>query len=336
MPRPIEQRVRSGLVRKLFVLVVKLSIGLAILYWLTASGRFDYKVYGQLVEKRSGVFILGAMLTQMLAILLPQFRWWLLVRALNIPLTLIDILKLGFAGSFASILVPGMVGYEGVRIWFLRTRHPDKTFIGISTMVLDRLIGMIALFGLGTLCGMGLLLMSNSRWTGRLLLVSVPVLALLVVILGVFCGFLPQVGMRRWRRFHWVDEAVGAWEVYQGQRWVLTSSLLLSFGAQISKCISVCFGLLAIGKPLLILGVFTVTPVVALVRSIPLTPLGLGVSDAAAAELFTLVGMSGGAEVHMLGRGISVLLCLVSGLVFLHRWRPSVSVESSPVETAGK
>ena len=100
------------------------------------------------------------------------------MRALNIPLTLIDILKLGFAGSFASILVPGMVGYEGVRIWFLRTRHPDKTFIGISTMVLDRLIGMIALFGLGTLCGMGLLLMSNSRWTGRLLLVSVPVLAL--------------------------------------------------------------------------------------------------------------------------------------------------------------
>jgi hypothetical protein len=52
-------------------------------------------------------------------------------------------------------------------------------------------------------------------------------------------------------------------------------------------------------------------------QAIPLTPLGLGVTEGIASVLYPVVGLRGGAEVVILLRAFTVLLFALCGLSFL-------------------
>jgi uncharacterized membrane protein YbhN (UPF0104 family) len=64
-------------------------------------------------------------------------------------------------------------------------------------------------------------------------------------------------------------------------------------------------------------GGFFAAPLVILSSLIPLTPLGIGVTDGAAAELFARAAMPGGAAVTMLLRAVFVVICLGCGVALL-------------------
>src|SRR4051812_4742038 len=46
----------------------------------------------------------------MTAMLLTFFRWFVLVRALELPFRLRDAIRLGFIGNFFNLVIPGAVG----------------------------------------------------------------------------------------------------------------------------------------------------------------------------------------------------------------------------------
>jgi uncharacterized membrane protein YbhN (UPF0104 family) len=71
--------------------------------------------------------------------------------------------------------------------------------------------------------------------------------------------------------------------------------------------------------------VIAITCMLNLVWMVPITPLGLGVTDTAAEFLFALIGISVGAEQQMLIRLFGVLLSLAGGLAFFWRARPGTA-----------
>ena len=99
-------------------------------------------------------------------------------------------------------------------------------------------------------------------------------------------------------------------------------------------CLAAWCGMVALREPVSLMAISTVTPLVTVLRILPLSPLGLGITDAAAEGLYPLVGLQGGAENQMLMRGVFILMSLVCGIAFLLRVSPKQSDQNTSMDVA--
>src|SRR5215471_17614934 len=105
--------------------------------------------------------ILGFAIAQFLAII----RWYLLVRAQQLPFAFVEALRLGTLGIFLNTFLPGSVGGDIMKAGALAARQRRRT-VAVATVVMDRVIALwgliwfVALLGsvfwvTGTLDGLG-------------------------------------------------------------------------------------------------------------------------------------------------------------------------------------
>lgn len=104
--------------------------------FFSASKRWDYLVLGWC--------------TAMAAICLTFIRWYLLVRALELPFSLKDAFRLGFIGFFLNFFTVGVVGGDALKAVFLANQVPRHRTEAVASVVIDRIIGLFALFLLTT------------------------------------------------------------------------------------------------------------------------------------------------------------------------------------------
>jgi glycosyltransferase 2 family protein len=85
-------------------------------------------------------------------ILLTFIRWFVLVRAQELPFTPINALRLGLFGFFASTFLPGSVTGDIPKAYFLAREHSRRT-VAVATVVVDRIVGLCGLFWLAAFLG---------------------------------------------------------------------------------------------------------------------------------------------------------------------------------------
>lgn len=90
-------------------------------------------------------FLALAFMTGFAAILLTFLRWYVLVRAQDLPFTVPDALRLGFIGFFFNSLMPGSVGGDVIKAAFLAREKKDRKTVAVSTVIMDRAIALWAL-----------------------------------------------------------------------------------------------------------------------------------------------------------------------------------------------
>jgi uncharacterized membrane protein YbhN (UPF0104 family) len=96
-------------------------------------------------------FTIGALLFSAAA-LLTFVRWFVLVRAQGLPFTFASALRLGLVGLYFSAFLPGSVGGDIVKA-FAIAREQHRRTVAVATVILDRVIGLCALFWLVTMLG---------------------------------------------------------------------------------------------------------------------------------------------------------------------------------------
>jgi uncharacterized membrane protein YbhN (UPF0104 family) len=72
-------------------------------------------------------------------------RWYLLVRALDLPFTLGNAFRLGLVGAFYNAFLPGSVGGDLVKAYFIAKDQPGRRASAVATVVADRLVGLFGL-----------------------------------------------------------------------------------------------------------------------------------------------------------------------------------------------
>ena len=88
------------------------------------------------------------------AVPITMVRWWVLVRAQELPFTLGNAFRLGFLGFFFSTFLPGSVGGDLVKAAGI-AREQSRRTVAVATVVMDRLIGLWGLFWITALIGGG-------------------------------------------------------------------------------------------------------------------------------------------------------------------------------------
>ena len=123
-------------------------------------------------------------------------RWYFLVRALDLPFTLRNAFRLGLVGVFYNVFLPGSVGGDLVKAYFIAQGHPERKASAVATVIADRLIGLFGLIWLSAAFGGAFWLAGDARiagndWLKGIVRVCGGLVA--VTLVGwVLLGLLPQ------------------------------------------------------------------------------------------------------------------------------------------------
>ena len=129
-------------------------------------------------------------------------RWYVLVRALDLPFTVGNAFRLGLVGSFYNAFLPGSVGGDLVKGYFIARGTPGRRASAVATVIADRLVGLFGLIWFSAAFGGAFWLAGDERVAGNEYLQKIirtcAGLAAVAVAGWVVLGFLPQ---RRADRF---------------------------------------------------------------------------------------------------------------------------------------
>ena len=301
--------------------IVRLLLGIGAIAYLLWANRAEL---AELERQRVqwSWLALGALLV-VASVLLTFYRWLLLVRALALRFTLSDCLRIGSIGYFFNLLIPSAVGGDAVRIVLMAREHQRRAAAAM-TVLMDRLVGLA---GIVTFAGGLALIFWPALGSAGLRQIGSWAIALAVVAwIGLAFALsrwvyqlTPVRALRRIPRLgHLVAEVLDTLMAYRGQLRALAVGVGTSLVIQLLSVIGLWF----LGRALVtdfhpVHNHMIVAPLGLMVGTIPITPGGLGLVEAAMGQLFEMSGSRAGTAVLMMlaYRGVQIAIAMV-GLVF--------------------
>ncbi len=87
-----------------------------------------------------------AILSCLAAHVVSYLRWRILVRALDIPFSIFDAIRIGFIGSFFTLFAFGLVGGDSLRAFYVTRQVKHRVPEAIASVLADRMIGLLTMF----------------------------------------------------------------------------------------------------------------------------------------------------------------------------------------------
>lgn len=251
---------------------------------------------------------LASLLCQTIALLITLVRWHGLVLALDLLCPLRDAIRLGLAGNYASVVLPGSVGGDLVKAAFLARRQPQGKTRAVASVLMDRLIALANLFMVVSILG-GISLATGSMEGG---LQSKPgyvvqgawLFAGLTIVFWFLLGLLPSHRVHRfagrlrtllpgaageaaahfWLSVHTYRTKPAAVFRALGLSWIAQTFMVLSFFCITQSVATDEFPSPSLGQMFLIL------PVGLVIMAVPLFPGGAGIAELGFGLLFGWFG----------------------------------------------
>lgn len=247
------------------------------------------------------VYVISAILTFSLAIVIYAYRWQVLLRGYNVHVSVIQLFKFYLIGLFFNNFLPTGIGGDISRIYNLIQESNDRT-IGFASVMTERLLGITSTLIL-TLFSLTWLLGSFS--SNRILYLNI---ILLVFILSffylVFNKLYPETLADKIKRFQVfkigerIDKLFEAIRYFQDKKIVYVKVIIVSLFAQILVITMHYFCVLALDLDVSILYLFLVVPVTFLLTMLPSIN-GLGVRDGGFVLLLGKKGISTAAALSL-------------------------------------
>jgi uncharacterized protein (TIRG00374 family) len=328
--------------KQLLTLLFKYGLGVGLLaYVVWANWDGLQQVFQNEIRPR---YLLLATLVYLVGLLITYYRWYVLVRAQDLPFTLPGALRLGLIGSYLSAFLPGSVGGDIIKAAFI-AREQSRRTVAVATVMADRFFGLCALVWLVALIG-------TPAWLGGYVneLVVKPeyvfrleiiIFASLGLTFGTFAGwfvagFVTANGserlIKRLERFpkigHSLAELWRALYMYRRRGRSIAGALLMSIVGHVLFVLTFYFSVLTVVPEERIpsLGAhFLIVPVGMTIAAAVPTPGGVGGGEWGFGALYAMIGFQPAEGVlgSLVQRIITWMLGLVGYLVYL-RMKPSL------------
>lgn len=147
------------LTRNTLVLLLKYGLGLGLLslmialYWHVADENgVEVGLSAVLERPVDWTALLGAAILCTISVGVTFVRWYVLVRAQDLPFAPASALRLGLVGLFFNTCMPGSVGGDVIKAVAI-AREQSRRTVAVATVLLDRVIGYGGLIWLATIAG---------------------------------------------------------------------------------------------------------------------------------------------------------------------------------------
>jgi hypothetical protein len=270
---------------KLAFRLLQWGILLAIIVYLALDIRRNRSFAELWSEPKRWDLLAAAAALTLVAITITFVRWHWLMRALDLPVTLADALRLGFIGYLLNFVSVGAVGGDLFKAILTARLCPGRRTEAVGTVVVDRVLGLYSVFLLATgailLTGMwrssdSLELQGICRAT--FIATAIGTAAFGILMLPDFSGGAMSRQLARIPKIGPIlDRLVAAMRIYRRKPGVMAGSLVASLVAQ--SLIPVAYYLVAVGlldqHPSLT-SHFVIVPLVTVFSVLPMPAAGLG------------------------------------------------------------
>lgn len=297
---------------------------LVILY-LFKSGRLTKGSFVRLFNSNNIPFIIFSGSAFLGAQILAAFRIILLLKTVGFPLRFFQGIKLTMVGNFFNVVIPGMIGGDIVKGFYLFKNEENNRGRSSGIIVMDRILGLIAILLISGISIVYLLQQKNAilnPYLDELYVISLIILSVLVLA-SVFFIFGRNLSVRKKLKeiltavfrnsmFYHMAESFGTLAKHRG---ILLNTVLISLLIQLLSL----SGLLVLGnilsEELPALGLLVaVTSIVIVIGSIPVTPGNIGWTELIASFGWSAIGSNAGAEIFFYWRLVIVFISLAAGL----------------------
>lgn len=310
-------------VKNLFLQALKVLFSVSLIVWLIQSGKLDFKALRPLLNSAAILSCLGC---AGLALALAAERWRRFMIAQEIHLSFWITFKLTLIGTFFNFAMPGGVGGDLVKGYYIIRTSPNARIKAAITVLMDRLSGLFVLL-------LMTIVMMISRWD---LIQTKPALIsifwFLLAFLVAFCFGWAAVFSRRIYKTRWLHKIFGLLPVrlkvlhlyealadYRHHKLSFFSTFCLSLLSQIASIFFFILAGRALGFHDIPLSIyFFVIPIGFMIQAIPISPAGVGVGQAALLFLFH-AAISQGSEVGpltMTAYQVSLFIYGIFGALF--------------------
>jgi len=330
--------------KKYLTTFFKIGIAFILIWYLFKSGRLRSESLVRLFHLNSLPFLILSGLAFFSSQALSSVRIIFLLKIVDIRLRWISSFKLTMIGNFFNMVIPGTVGGDIVKGFYLA--KSEEIYRGRSSgiVIIDRVIGLLALLLIGFVSTVYL----SKKYSSILIPYQYEVwsiLAIAAVLLGLFVSFI-MIGKNKLVRkklreiafkifqqgfFHNMMEGFGA--VTKKRRYLIYA-FLMSIVIQ-GFCLVGLLNLVNLTDEIMsdMIALVAISSIVMLLGIIPVTPGNIGWTELLATFGWSVVGSQGGAEVFLSWRIITVICSLLGGIFYLF---PELEPRNVKVENDSK
>ena len=271
--------------------------------------------------------VVAALLPAILGII--RWRWILHVQGLDVKFS--RLFSISFIGMFFNAFMLGSTGGDVIKAWYVAHETHHKKAEAVATVIVDRLIGLLALFVIALI--MMAIFHQRAFNDPKLFWFSMATLAVVVftvlgTIVGLWKGFADKPpGLRSWLRrlpkYDMLQRMVEAYRVYASHPVILAKTVAISFPIHFFSMLSIVFVGYGLGvTSATFTDYFLYLPIINSVTAVPITISGFGLREGMYVKMFNEVGVAGSVALVMslLGYLASLFWSIVGGFFFLtHR-----------------
>tara|TARA_B100000945_G_scaffold301906_1_gene285073 strand:+ start:812 stop:1798 length:987 start_codon:yes stop_codon:yes gene_type:complete len=310
--------------KKIILTLLKLAIVIFILIYLVYSGKLNFE---KLLLFQDAPEILAFMVFVLVLIVVPlaTFRWWLLLRAIGLPVEPKQTFLLTWIGNFFNTTLPGAFTGDVVKAYYvIKAQQEEGRTPALMTLLIDRFVG---LFGLIVMSFLALvfnfeLILSQENMHSLAWMISA--LFLFTVSFYFIAMFPFKEGHDPFiRLFNKLPaskvtiKVYSSFKKYQHQKKILMLTLVLAIG--IHSMIALIFFQVAhlIGvRDMNLATQFFLMPIGLITVAIPIAPGGIGIGHVAFESLYQLAGLSGGADIFNIFIIVQLGVFLLGGIPY--------------------
>jgi uncharacterized membrane protein YbhN (UPF0104 family) len=281
-------------------------------------------------------YLLIALVIAVCSTMLTFVRWYILVRAVELPFRFLDTFRLGFIGLFFNSFMPGSVGGDVIKAAAL-AREQNRRAVAVATVIMDRAIALWALIWFVALLGCGFWLSGVLVGQGAEQCRTIVVLAWIVVgssmSVWMGLGLLPN-----WRAERFAGQLEGLPKVgaavaelwravwmYRCRPRAVFGVLMLSWVGHVGFVFLFYCSVLTLWQPdsgqaiPTLAQHFLIVPIGLVIQAAPFFPGGAGIGELGFGLLYEWLGCSEASGVlgSLVQRIINWTLGLLGGLMYL-------------------
>ncbi len=304
------------------LIAAKLAMSVALMAVLFA--RIPLASVGESLRAARPEWLAAAFGLLLFSNLVGAYQWSRLLRAVGIEIPLWRVCAYYHVGLFFNNFLPANIGGDVARVADA-SRHGGTRAAAISTVLLDRLIGTLALATLALVTTL------PAIDAFRLRVAYLALLAFFVLSVGlVWAVFHPallpkaervlaRVGLGSLRPH--LDDLAARLKGFRGQRGLFLKLLSVALVVQVARVCVHALVARSLGLSIPLPYFFLFVPLLAVIVSLPISFNGIGVREGAGVVLFGLVGASRAQafSLQFTTYLVAVAVSLLGGVVFLAR-----------------
>lgn len=304
---------------KKVVLILKIIISIGLLFVITRL-----VPYGKLVDiyaNSKKIYIYLGFLAFFLCLILGGFRWWFLLLALNIKVSLKEAMLAFFSSYSFNLIFPSFVAGDIFRGFTVSSRYGELKKVA-SSVLMDRFSGSA---GLALIVIFSLIIGKEYIFSHQEVLYSLAVYCFItaIVSLYIFSKTIFMFSLRVLKKGSPLKEKMISFHdqlyFFRNNLGAFMLSLLFSISSQILTILSFFITSKAFALNVEFIYFLILVPIIAVAAIIPITIAGAGTRETAAIYFFSLAGIekSIGLGISLLNLAFYIVVGVLGGLVYV-------------------